>query len=222
MIRHRLTVVAAALAVVVAIAGLAASSADAYTASNRGWTGRVGVPRVYGAVIDDQAPMTAALQDIFNVGLFSRVGGKDSMWLYSPQRFVGRSLATSGRQIATVQYRVWFRTWCTDYSVAMHSCVPNRWQFDPHGSTTAHVAIPAGSSGITLNAWKGPLTPNWPDAANVGFDVVVTWWTPTGRFLGRKTIDYSSPGDFGCLTTQTVCETTNPPGLGASLYIRYL
>jgi hypothetical protein len=56
---------------------------------------------------------------------------------------------------------------------------------------------------VTLNAC---LAPNYPNGANVGFDVVVTWSTPTGRFLGRRSIDSSSAGDLGCLTPAPNCQ----------------
>jgi hypothetical protein len=52
------------------------------------------------------------------------------LWLYSPQRFVGRAPATSGTQIATVRYRVWHLTWCSTTAVALQNCRPNQWQYD--------------------------------------------------------------------------------------------
>jgi len=206
---------ATAVVVVTAFAALAGPAA-AYTVQSNGYPGGVGVPRVYGAQIVDLSSMNAATGDIFNLQKYAAVT-HESLFLYSPQRWISRSPATSGAQIATVSYRVWLRQYCGDIAAANGYCKPNSWQYDPSASTSARVVIPAGRSSLTLTAWKTALNANWPDGANVGFDVVVVWRDAYGRYLGRKIVDYASAGDFGCLIGG--CSVKQPPGFSASVMV---
>jgi hypothetical protein len=81
MARQRLTAIAAP--VPVAAASAAAVGPPTPTPDLPRLDPPIGVPRVYGAVIDDNASMTRALSDIFNIDAYARVGGRDPMWLVS-------------------------------------------------------------------------------------------------------------------------------------------
>jgi hypothetical protein len=89
----------------------------------------------------------------------------------------------------------------------------------PSRTATFRLSIPAGTQGAWASRYAWKLDSNYNLGVSFGVlfggDVVVTWQTADGRFLGKQYVDYDAAGDYGCLTTY--CQVSHSNKLGAYL-----
>jgi hypothetical protein len=116
-------------------------------------------------------------------------------WLGIPAKLsvgqvrVDRSRAWTGTQRITIQYRYW------------------RWGGSWDGGQWIHAASARDSRDVAPGYYASFPGSVFKDGGSYwyGVDMVVTWTTSTGSFLGRVTIDYDAISDYACMTAGVSC-----------------
>jgi hypothetical protein len=182
-----------ALALALAASAVAASTAQAATWRNTGSPGGVALPRIYGFRVAAPSVPSCMFCDEVNAYMVQHQGGFAA---YMPARRVSRA-PFAGAQAVTVQYRLFHKNSCSDYALANRLCDDG---FKLYRTYTGQYTIGASAGSTTVPDWAQYVPPNWPEGVAFGMDVIVTWRTPAGAFLGRTWIDENAAGDYGCLT----------------------
>jgi len=190
----------------------AAGPAGAWQARTTGSPGRVQVLKVYGFTSEAAAiPSCTFCDDAMNY--IATHQHHADFAAYTPARYVWRA-PFAGTQLVTVQYRLFHKNYCSDVGLAMKTCDDG---FKLFKSDVGHYTIAAGASGTWVPQWADYVPANLPEGVMFGMDVVVTWRSEAGTFLGQTYLDYDAKDDYFCLTT--LCGKGADAKHGAWIYV---
>jgi hypothetical protein len=189
-----------------------AAPAGAWNYKNTGSPGRLQVLRVYG--FTSQAnPLPNCVFCDNAMDYIEQHQHHADFAAYTPARYIWRA-PFSGVQVATVQYRLFHKNYCSDFGITSGTCDDG---FKWFKTDTGRYTIGADAQGTTVPAWADYIDANMPDGVMFGMDIVVTWRSAAGAFLGQTYLDYNARGDYFCLTT--LCGIGSNAKYGAWIYV---